>query len=308
MFIYNKATATISGESTQVSGTNYGIEMTGGAQVTVNGGTVIGETYSGVYTYNGTLANNTDASKVIVSNGTVYGKTYGIYGINATITVSDGTVYGKTYSGIYINQQGITNETETADVTISGGTVYGKTYGVSAYDAKVVISDGTVYGATNYGILSMGADINVEGGTIVGTNFAIALANNTTTSTAPSLTVTGGTIIDVTDKYPAIFAQAGTVDISGGTIVGYIGVCVTSDVTKTEIKGCTFSSTYCIDVDGTTATVYSNIGLVEGTVSYNTLTIGDSGLTSTPATISYEYSTGILKENDATVNTVTVEE
>ncbi len=186
-----------------VWGSDYGIyseSYYGYGKITVNGGTIIGNTDDGIYIINGELT---------VKDGTVIGDDEGIDSDSSTIVIAGGTIIAEKREGIdsrndtiTVNGGTITAEEEGIDgsgstVIINGGTITGgEDEGVDIYEGTVTIYNGTIIGGaydnhTNDGIYGYSSEITIHGGTVSGDDCGVNSDLSTTIITGG--TVTGST-------------------------------------------------------------------------------------------------------------------
>ncbi len=208
-------TITISGSTTTAG--IVGINISGDADVTINGGTIEGD--------DAIVADSDSTGTLTVTGGHIEGASnYGIYTDGTLETFIRGSAVVEGYYAIY-NASTLSSDTQSA-VTISGGRVgvSTATYGVyNSSTGKVTISGsgGTTIGAsinTTYGVYNASTGtISVEGGFIYGLTSAIGYG---------------------------IYNCNGTVDITAGVIQGYYGV----------YNGDSTSSTALLTVDDSSGT------------------------------------------------------
>ena len=208
-------TITISGSTTTAG--IVGINISGDADVTINGGTIEGD--------DAIVADSDSTGTLTVTGGHIEGASnYGIYTDGTLETFIRGSAVVEGYYAIY-NASTLSSDTQSA-VTISGGRVgvSTATYGVyNSSTGKVTISGsgGTTIGAsinTTYGVYNDSTGtISVEGGYIYGLTSATGYG---------------------------IYNCNGTVDITAGVIQGYYGV----------YNGDSTSSTASLTVDDSSGT------------------------------------------------------
>ena len=144
----------------------------------------------------------------------------GVYIGGGETTISDCTISGYVY-GLYPTTNGITN--------IEDGTVItGGTSGIYHAGGTVNVNGGTITGTNEAGIVTVDkAILNVNGGNISGKLHGIA-GNGSAGKGDTKITITGGTIGSSTTSLGIYHPQAGTLNISGGTINGKTGVGIKS--------------------------------------------------------------------------------
>ncbi len=207
-------------ESGTIIGSKSGINLPSGSNgtVVVNGGTVQGTSGSGIIN-----DSDYDGVALTVNGGTVIGNTSGIYNWDSKVqtVINGGTVSATTGAGV---------DNNGGELTVNGGAVSGSTAGI-LNNGTTVICGGTVSGTgsygdgvQNYGSLTVkdDAEINavrngiwqtgnnapdttVSGGSITGVNCGIydSTANGTGTITGGSFTTShGGNGYALHDVYP----------------------------------------------------------------------------------------------------------
>ena len=144
----------------------------------------------------------------------------GVYIGGGETTISDCTISGYLY-GLCPTSNGTTN--------IEDGTVItGGTSGIYHAGGTVNVNGGTITGTNDAGIVTVDkAILNVNGGNISGKVHGIA-GNGSAGKGDTKITITGGTIGSSTTSLGIYHPQAGTLNISGGTINGKTGVGIKS--------------------------------------------------------------------------------
>ena len=276
-------------ETTQESGTTYGIYNQSEETLVIEGGSIIAEakgesaTSCGIY--------NLAGKEIVISGGTVLGNaiagnstSYGIY--NATegiINVTNGSVEGRA-SLASATSYGIYNAV-SENVTINGGTVVAQSdksiaYGVYNKKGKISVLGGTieVTAAQGYGVYNEIGTVEVQAGKIkmVGTT-SYGIYN------VGSLEVSGGEIELLASSSYGIYNN-GQMSVTGGTInsknanTGY-GIYNNSSL-NTSIGNTTIS--------GTNYGTYNNKGI---------LTVTNSNITATHGIYTYGSNTNTIVES-----------
>ena len=189
------------------SDTKYVSLYNSGAEVYINGTQTIIygiDNSIGTMTINdGEIFNTSSSSSAIDNSGTLtlYGGTI-TAGKWAVISGGDG--YGISNSGtLKIND----------DVTISGGDS-----GLYIDSGLTEISKGSIKGNL-YGIYCIGGDINISGGSFIGTQTA-GIYNDGGNINISEMTM----IVEISSDNYGIFNRQGTIEISAGTVTGEVGI------------------------------------------------------------------------------------
>ena len=244
----------INGENVHIQG-KHGIYVVGTADITVTAGTVVGTAGDGIHinSATGTLVVNGPNAEIIGYN-TGIGE---VYFANSALDVkiSDGKITGNTSHGIYT----------CGTLTVSGGTITSTSEsnsGIYVNSGEVHISgDPTITGPKGVQIFktTTGALVNIDGGSISGTNGAgIEMLPTTTTTMAKSVVnIKGGTVQGSTSG----IKSSGTLTISGGTITGGTESGITISGGTTNIEGGTVTGGQagadfsCLRISGGTTTI-----------------------------------------------------
>ncbi len=196
--ILNTGEAVIDGAEAVIVGKSRGIYNNSGTGIlTISNGTITSSDNQGVYS-KGTLT---------VTGGTISstGSYPGIYVAGNSANISGGTITGS--KGIHIHSS------DGIVVTIDGGTIIGNSdYGIDMNNGKVNVNGGTIEG-TNSGVYSKGGTLTVSGGTISGSK-GIRISNNDSVV----VNIDGGSITGKSTY--GIEMGNGKVNVNGGTIEG----------------------------------------------------------------------------------------
>ena len=194
---------TITGEGS-ITGDKHAIWVNNGGKLTVENGTI---STAGVG-----YPIRSEAGEVTINGGTIQNSETGSGAIytEGTLTMTGGTVKSDKNDTDAIHLAG------EAKATISGGTVTGHDWGVSALDTSTLTVNGDAvistseeegYAISTNGYEGQNATINIESGTITGTENGVYLPSGT-------LNISGGTITGAT----AVYVKSGEVSINGGTL------------------------------------------------------------------------------------------
>lgn len=257
------------------------VAVTGGTIEATSGGlTVYGAELRGNLTLNVSGTANITATGDNTVNVTMPGNTSTYPGI-LVATISGGTISAGTEHAINV---------QNGSVTITGGTVSAGTAAIYANKTggSISISGGTVTaGSTTIAFDAAGArTLNISGSAIVrATSGGSAIMG--TSSAAPSITITGGTISASGDF--CIDTRAGTVAISGGTLTAggyctYLRGTVAYTVTGGKLTAGANAVFAVSSTSGVTLNISDGIFILNGN-SYGAKIIADVG-SSTGCTIS----------------------
>lgn len=241
-YVQGAANLNITGTTGSISVTNSGpapaIMNAGTGKVTVSGG-VIEANSTGSYSIG---IFNTSTGSVEVAGGAVNSGNYGIYNGTGSVTVTSGTINSTNGYGIY---------NSTGTVAISDGTITGNQYGIWS-KGNVTMTNGTVIGGS-WGFAMIGtATLNLEGGVVKSSGYAISTNGNAGEDC--TINISGGTI---TGTELGVYQPSGKLNISGGTITGATGVYFKStDITISggTIIGTAEKSDYSYNGNGANAT------------------------------------------------------
>ena len=275
-----------------------------GAELTVNGGTIIGRD-NGAIMGNGTKNEKADYGgyKITITGGTITGNTTsegyrncGIYHPNSgDLTITGGTITGTTGAGVVVR---------SGNLNVTGGTISGKGEGgdnLKMGDAVPTYCGGIEIGYSVKYPGGMG-NISVTGGTISSEKSDAFKVIGTKTS-GSSIAITGGTFSD-----PNVYqyAQSGTVNVAlakdyTGNVTIPAGVASTLDLNGKTIQ---HSGTAVLN-NGTLTVKATNGGTIKSTenagigVGNNSKTIIDSG---TIEGVEGAVITGYAVNADITIN------
>lgn len=182
---------------------------------TIQNGTITNTNASTTY---GTLYIGGSYNSTTLKNVTIESKTNGVYfaiasgnnGIKTSITVEDGTKISGNY-GVYMKGQpkpwGKTRDGQEI-LNVNGGEITGKIAAIAVFGAEK--------GNTKAGVI-----VNIKGGKVYSEGYAIA-GNGSTLLENTTININGGSVISTKDT--AIYhPQAGTVNVTGGTVSGVTG-------------------------------------------------------------------------------------
>lgn len=201
----NYGKLTVKGTTGKITATRGAIDNYG--ELVLAGGT-IESTESGQTT----IWNNAGYNASIVIDGSAINSNG--FGINSetgcTVTMNSGSITA-TNTGI----------ATSGTATVNGGTVTADLYGITVWgaNAALTVNGGTVEGISSAGISGNGSSgnegyvINVNGGTVTGGSAGIYHPNFGT------LNITGGTIVGATGIYVKA-GQTAVTSISGATVIG----------------------------------------------------------------------------------------
>lgn len=237
--VFNAAGNHITWNANLDSSATGGINLQGGGDLTIAGGTITAAAGiavnfpSGDIVINGgditsTTFNGVTGNSVIVNGGTVTAQVNAVTGGSGGVTLNNGTI--TTYAGLGINggaggvimtggdviahgTGGGTNAINAGagGITISGGTVTAQGNGLSA-TGDVTVNNGAIY-AVNGAAVSMpgggSGNVVVNGGEVVSSGWSTINLPNTATG---NVTVNGGTVINSSGA-PTIQAPNGTITV-----------------------------------------------------------------------------------------------
>lgn len=182
---------------------------------TIQNGTITNTNASTTY---GALAVIGGYNSTTLKNVTIESKTNGVYfamasnknGLEVSITVEDGTKISGNY-GVYMKGQpkpyGNTRDGQEI-LNVNGGEITGKIAAIAVF--------GAAKGNTKAGVI-----VNINGGKVYSEGYAIA-GNGSTLLENTTININGGSVISTKDT--AIYhPQAGTVNVTGGTVSGVTG-------------------------------------------------------------------------------------
>ena len=200
------ATATIAGGSINAAA-GTGITVREGCELTFSNGEIVGE--NGINIVGGTLTVN--------NNGSITGHNIGInITKGGTLTVNNGSITG--HYGINITKEGGT-------LTVNNGSISsGDHYGIQLLGGTATINGGTISGrGGGIVIVNNTSVLNIHGGTIVSDEMAIS-GNGTAKYWGTTINIDGGSIGSDATQVAIYHPQAGTLNITGGTITGQTGI------------------------------------------------------------------------------------
>ncbi|MCD8040072.1 MAG: hypothetical protein LUF82_00945, partial [Clostridia bacterium] len=265
----------------------------------VNGGTITGNN-NGIYNYY-----NSSAASVTVNGGTVTGTYYnGIYSSAGSVTVNDGTVEGVTYSGICIENGGT--------VTVTGGEIKGAYAGIESHDSgTTTVSGGTISGG-NYGVVNNGT-LTMSAGTVSG-KWAIQSQFNTSSTTITGGTIIGTSVGVVSYSAPITLGTEGGNDedlvITGDEAVEIVGNASYGNGTVTmysgtlgncTIDGTTYESTWGVGMFGYSDSSYAVFTMYNGSITASSFGISGNGSTGQGYDKLYVYGGEITSVNAAAI-------
>lgn len=210
---------------------------------TIQNGTITNTNASTTY---GTLYIGGSYNSTTLKNVTIESKTNGVYfaiasnknGIKTSITVEDGTKISGNY-GVYMKGQpkpwGKTRDGQEI-LNVNGGEITGKIAAIAVF--------GAAKGNTKAGVI-----VNINGGKVYSEGYAIA-GNGSTLLENTTININGGSVISTKDT--AIYhPQAGTVNVTGGTVSGVTGG-IQMCAGTLNVTGGTITATGNGDVSGKT--------------------------------------------------------
>lgn len=210
---------------------------------TIQNGTITNTNASTIY---GTLYIGGSYNSTTLKNVTIESKTNGVYfaipsnknGIKTSITVEDGTKISGNY-GVYMKGQpkprGKTRDGQEI-LNVNGGEITGKIAAIAVFGAEK--------GNTKAGVI-----VNINGGKVYSEGYAIA-GNGSTLLENTTININGGSVISTKDT--AIYhPQAGTVNVTGGTVSGVTGG-IQMCAGTLNVTGGTITATGNGDVSGKT--------------------------------------------------------
>lgn len=210
---------------------------------TIQNGTITNTNASTTY---GTLYIGGSYNSTTLKNVTIESKTNGVYfaiasnknGIKTSITVEDGTKISGNY-GVYMKGQpkprGNTRDGQEI-LNVNGGEITGKIAAIAVF--------GAAKGNTKAGVI-----VNINGGKVYSEGYAIA-GNGSTLLENTTININGGSVISTKDT--AIYhPQAGTVNVTGGTVSGVTGG-IQMCAGTLNVTGGTITATGNGDVSGKT--------------------------------------------------------
>lgn len=210
---------------------------------TIQNGTITNTNASTTY---GTLYIGGSYNSTTLKNVTIESKTNGVYfaiasgnnGIKTSITVEDGTKISGNY-GVYMKGQpkpwGKTRDGQEI-LNVNGGEITGKIAAIAVFGAEK--------GNTKAGVI-----VNINGGKVYSEGYAIA-GNGSTLLENTTININGGSVISTKDT--AIYhPQAGTVNVTGGTVSGVTGG-IQMCAGTLNVTGGTITATGNGDVSGKT--------------------------------------------------------
>jgi len=206
-----------------------------GGTLTMDGGTVLPESYTANVAYQGATVYIANKASFVLNDGLIAAGKVNDYGgavavpSGGTFTMNGGTVTGTYYSNG-------TPVTDPADAHASGVTKVNNSAGaaVGAWGGTLKMTGGTIIGgkagnvggslAVRYsgtftmsgGLITGGTDAGGTSTTAGGGNVAVDYDN----SHRPTFTMTGGTITDGRGTYPGVFVnRGGQINISGNAVI-----------------------------------------------------------------------------------------
>ena len=210
---------------------------------TIQNGTIKNTNASTTY---GTLYIGGSYNSTTLKNVTIESKTNGVYfaiasnknGIKTSITVEDGTKISGNY-GVYMKGQpkpwGKTRDGQEI-LNVNGGEITGKIAAIAVF--------GAAKGNTKAGVI-----VNINGGKVYSEGYAIA-GNGSSLLENTTININGGSVISTKDT--AIYhPQAGTVNVTGGTVSGVTGG-IQMCAGTLNVTGGTITATGNGDVSGKT--------------------------------------------------------
>ncbi|MCD8309266.1 MAG: hypothetical protein LUD19_05355, partial [Clostridia bacterium] len=299
-------------DSNNTSATTAGsVSVSGNAKITASKIDDNNAVSSGIAYFGNTYA----TTYVTINGGTIYGETYGLSG-NGSASYSDVVINGGEIEGGIVGYY----HPESGPLTITGGSITGNYAGLQICAGTITITGGEFIATMNSTEISSSSNnaSNKSGDGVIADGAALSIINRSGYSSVPSVTVTGGTFssdstVDCVQAYnynssaetrvTALETDGGSeqtiVEITGGTYSSdlskgtYSSYCVTTGLTATETGES--SGTYTISLSN--ADDYS---------SYAVLLITSSGVVGCNSISSALQNEAIYTDGSYTVSTVTI--